>query len=41
LISEFPPGTRGARFTFPRRNRIIAGLARGVIVVEAKLNQDH
>jgi len=36
LISEYPPGTRGARYTFPRRNRIIAGMSYGVLVVESK-----
>jgi DNA processing protein len=35
FISEYPPGTRPAQWTFPERNRIIAGLARGCIVVEA------
>lgn len=35
LISEFPLGTRALRHQFPRRNRVVAGLSRGVLVVEA------
>ncbi len=37
LISEYPEGTRGANFTFPQRNRIIAAISLGVLVVEAKM----
>ena len=35
VLSEFPPQMTPTQGTFPTRNRIIAGLCRGVIVVEA------
>lgn len=35
VVSEYPPGTAGAKWRFPRRNRIVSGMARAVFVVQA------
>jgi len=37
VISEFPPGTTPNPRHFPRRNRVIAGLSLGVVVVQASM----
>ncbi|MEJ0053109.1 MAG: DNA-processing protein DprA [bacterium] len=35
LMSEFPPDSRATRWGFPKRNRIMAGIADAVLVIEA------
>ncbi|RVW03651.1 DNA-processing protein DprA [Rhodococcus spongiicola] len=35
VVSEYPPGTTPARYRFLARNRLVAGLSGGVVVVEA------
>ena len=38
IISEFKLGTKPEKYNFPMRNRIISGLSKKIIVVEAKEN---
>ncbi|MBI4118335.1 MAG: DNA-protecting protein DprA [Parcubacteria group bacterium] len=35
LVSEFEPDFRATPYSFPQRNRIMAGIARGVLIIEA------
>lgn len=35
VVSEYPPGTKPLGYNFPRRNRIIAGLAQGTLIIQA------
>jgi DNA processing protein len=35
ILSEFPIGTKPERFNFPQRNRIIAGITLGIVVVQS------
>lgn len=36
IVSEYPIGVGAAKYHFPARNRIISGLSKGIVVVEAK-----
>ena len=35
VISEYPPGTPGLSYYFPQRNRIVSGLSRALVIIEA------
>lgn len=37
IMSEYPPGFKATRYSFPQRNRIISGLSLGTMIVEAQL----
>ena len=36
LVSEFEPNFRAAPWTFPQRNRLMAGISQGTLVIEAE-----
>lgn len=36
ILSEYPPDTKPLKWHFPARNRIISGMSRGTLIVEAK-----
>lgn len=38
ILTEYPMGMRGTRYTFPLRNRIISGLSKACVIVEAGLS---
>lgn len=35
IVSEYPPSFEAKRYTFPKRNRIVAGLCDGILITEA------
>jgi DNA processing protein len=36
LVSEYPAGFKATNYSFPQRNRIISGLSRAVVIIEAR-----
>ena len=38
ILSEYPPGMRPTKTSFPQRNRIISGMSHATVVTEARLN---
>ena len=41
LLSEFEPNTRASPWSFPMRNRIMAGLSHVVLIIEGEEDQEH
>ena len=37
IISEYPPGFKATKYTFPQRNRLISGISLGTLIVESRL----
>ena len=37
IVSEYAPGSKATRYSFPQRNRIISGLSLGTLIIEAQL----
>jgi len=37
VLSEYPPKSKPTKYSFPERNRIIAGISEAVLVIEAKV----